>query len=149
MCGLPFSGKSIAARRLAAVQDADIVELDAINTELGIGLSSMPITPDEWSQSYKESYSRLHRLLVAGRSAIFDATNFTRVQRDEVRQLAKDVGSDAVVVYVRLTRAEAQGRLLENRVKHRRHDLRDEDFAQVADNFEEPGDDEVTIFVSN
>ena len=145
LCGLPFSGKSTAARQLAEAKDADIVELDAVNTELGIGLT--PITPEEWSRSYKECYQRLQRLLRAGRSAIFDATNFTLRQRDEVRQVATDAGADAVVVYVRLTRAIAERRFLENRLNRRRHDIRDEDFAHVADNFEEPGDDEATIFV--
>ena len=33
MCGLPFAGKSTVAKRLAITEGADIIELDALNTE--------------------------------------------------------------------------------------------------------------------
>jgi predicted kinase len=142
MCGLPFAGKSSFARQLASDKDATLVELDAVNTELGIGLTAAPIQPDEWARSYAESYRRIEALLHDGRSVIFDAASFTRAQRDERRAIAFGAGAAAVVVYLRLTKAEVRRRMLENRRSRIRHDIRDENFANVADNFEEPRDDE-------
>jgi predicted kinase len=142
MCGLPFVGKSTFARQLAIDKNAMLVEFDAVNTELGIGLTAEPIQPDEWARSYAESYRRIEALLHDGRSVIFDATSFTRAQRAELRAVASGAGAEAVVVYLRLSRSEAHRRMLENRRTGLRHDIRDEDFAHVADNFEEPGDDE-------
>ena len=80
---------------------------------------------------------------------IFDATSFTRRQRDDLRRLAAEAGAAALVAYVPIARAEAERRLLENRIKQARRDVRDEDFAQVADNFGEPAADEAMITMAD
>lgn len=144
MCGLPFAGKSTAARSLAVSEDAEIVELDAINAELGLGAV---ITPEQWARSYAASFDRLQRILATGQSAIFDATNFTRSQRDRLRQIASGAGADAVIAYVPIERSEAERRWLTNRRTGARPDVRDTDFTLVADGFEPPDDDEAVRII--
>ena len=145
MCGLPFAGKSTVARALASRENAAIVELDQINAASGLGTKA--ITPEQWSGSYAEAYSRLRGLLAAGIPAIFDATNFTRAQRDELRQIASEARAEATVVYVPIARLDAERRWIENRRTGVRPDVRDEDFALVADNFEPPDEDEAALVI--
>jgi predicted kinase len=146
MCGLPFAGKSTAARTLASLKNAAIVELDQINAASGLGFGQ-PITPGQWTGSYAEAYSRLRGLLAASLPAIFDAVNFTRAQRDELRQIASEFEAQATVVFVPVEREGAERRLLENRSTRARPDVRDEDFALVADNFEPPDEDEGALII--
>jgi predicted kinase len=146
MCGLPFAGKSTAARTPASLKNAAIVELDQINAASGLGFSQ-PITAEQWTGSYAEAYSRLRALLAASISATFDAVNFTKAQRDGLRQIASEFGAEATVVYVPVERQEAERRWIENRSTGARPDVRDKDFALVADNFEPPDEDEVALVI--
>jgi predicted kinase len=62
MCGLPFAGKSTAARALQSRTKAALVQLDAINAERGLGLDGSAIPEQEWSQTYAEAYRRVDAL---------------------------------------------------------------------------------------
>lgn len=100
LCGLSFAGKSTLGRALAARLCIPRVELDAVNTERGQGLNGAPISPEEWTATYAEAYRRLAGSLRAGISAIFDAVNFTRAQRDELRALAATCAARVRIVYL-------------------------------------------------
>jgi predicted kinase len=145
LCGLPFAGKSTLARALAAETGWALVELDAINTESGVGLHGEPITPERWTRSYREAYRRVGRALASGRTVLFDATSATRDQRDRLRALAARHGAGASVIYVDVGEAVARLRWLANRASGGRADVRDEDFAQVAARLEPPSEDESTL----
>jgi predicted kinase len=85
LCGLLFSGKSTLARVMAAATGCMLVELDAIDSERGLGLAGAPITSQQWDETYREAYHRIALALIAGQSVLFDATNYTRAQRDDLR----------------------------------------------------------------
>lgn len=144
LCGLPFSGKSTLARELARRFGLEHVEIDRINSERGVGFDGAPISQQEWTATYSESFRQLERCLANGRSAVYDATNFTRQQRDRVRRIAGRFHACAAVIHLDLP-DEARRRWQVNRLSGERYDVRDDDFAQVADNFEPPTDDEETI----
>lgn len=55
MCGLPFAGKSTAARALQLRTKAVLVQLDAINAKRGLGLDGSAIPHDEWTRTYAEA----------------------------------------------------------------------------------------------
>jgi hypothetical protein len=59
MCGLPFAGKSTAARALQLRTKAVLVQLDMINAERGLGLDGSAISQEEWTRTYAEAYRRL------------------------------------------------------------------------------------------
>lgn len=142
LCGLPFAGKSTLARTLAQARGMDYVELDAINGELGAGLEGAAIAPEEWDATYAESYRRVDQSLGEGRAVVYDATNFTRAQREQVRAIAARHQVPAAVIFVDVPPAVATQRWQRNRQTGQRFDVRDEDFAQVVEHFEPPADDE-------
>src|SRR5687768_7878376 len=88
LCGLPFTGKSTLARNLAARIGAEHVEIDQINTERGVGLDDAVIGVADWDVTYTVSFQLVERHLVAGHSVIYDATNYTREQRERLRAIA-------------------------------------------------------------
>lgn len=141
MCGLPFAGKSTAARELQCHTQAPLVRLDAINAERGVGLDGAPIPPHAWEQTYAEAYRRVASALAAGESVIFDHGNFSRVEREHVRALAHRAGAPVRFVYVPVTPEEARRRWLQNRQTHARYDIRDDDFEHALRLFQSPEDE--------
>lgn len=144
-CGLPFSGKTTAARELARRLGYPRIDLDEINTRHGRGLGAVPIAPYEWTETYEESYQDLDALLSEGSSVIYDATNFTREQRDRLRGIADARGAATRVIYLDVPEAEARALWRRNRETRARYDVRDEDYALVVDNFQAPDDDENVV----
>lgn len=145
LCGLPFSGKSILARELAKTHDLACVAMDAINTERGLGLHGNAISEEDWDITYQEAYRRIDRFLTQGKSVIYDAPSFTKEQRDQLRAIAYSHGMPAKVIFVDVPESVARERWLKNRRTGNRFDVRDDDFAQVVDNFQSPTDEEDVI----
>ena len=136
--GLPFAGKSTAAKALAARTGWPIVQLDAINAERGVGLNGLPIAPEDWQRAYAEAYRRLASYLADAKTVIFDHGNFSRRERDAIREIARAAGANVRFIYIRITVDEARRRLLVNRETHDRHDVRDDNFEQALEMFEPP-----------
>lgn len=149
MCGLPFAGKSTLAQALAKRLGAVHMETDVINTERGLGLDGTAITAREWARTYREAYRHVEALLCEGRSVLYDAVNYRRVQRDQLRRIAWRCGAATQVVWVTTPAAQAQERLAANRVHPVRFDVRDEDFAEVVRRFEPPTADEHVLHYRN
>jgi predicted kinase len=145
MCGLPFSGKTMLATALSQRLGWQYISLDAINTERGIGLDGRAIELDEWNETYAEAYRRIGASLSMARSVIFDDTNFSRRLRDQSRDIADRRSAVTHVVYIAVPEAEARKRWAQNRITKERGDIRDDDFAYVARNFEPPASDEAAI----
>jgi len=80
--------------------------------------------------------------LAAGQSVTYDATNFQRKERDRLRNIAARHDLPTTVIHLNLPAAKVRRRWLDNRRSGVRYDVRDEDFAQVAENFEPPSSDE-------
>lgn len=143
LCGFPFSGKTTLAKGLVNRSHFAFVGIDEINTERGVGQSTgVAVTPEEWKATYKLAYKRIEKLLDKKKDIIYDATNFTRQQRDEIKQLAQKHKAKSKIIFVDIPKEEAKKRWQENRKSGNRFDVRDEDFAQVIDNFQRPTKDE-------
>lgn len=141
LCGLPFSGKSTLAKFLTKHLGLTLIDLDEINSKLGIGIDK-PVTENEWKKTYQISYEELEKSLEAGKSVIYDATNFTNKQRDKLRSIAKKYYVQTKVIWVNPPKKEVIKRWQENRLNKNRKDVSDEDFAEVLDNFENPTKEE-------
>jgi predicted kinase len=149
MCGLPFSGKSTLANVLAQRLRLPVVSLDSINHARGPGLDGTPISPQQWTETYDESYRRTRNLLEEGASLIYDATNFLRRERDQLRSIAAQQTCPTIIIYVTVDPAQAHQRLVSNRRQTGRHDVRDEDFWLVLNAFEAPdGENDVILYDS-
>lgn len=145
LCGLPFAGKTTLARALVARFGWTLIRIDTINDERGLGLHGSAITPEQWSETYVMAFGRLGDALRRGETVVFDAVSFTVSQRDDVREIAGQHNVPTIVLYVTTGEAQARERWQRNRQERGRHDVRDEDFANVVDNFEPPIDRETTL----
>ncbi|MHC5078773.1 MAG: AAA family ATPase [Planctomycetota bacterium] len=96
MCGLPGSGKSSLAERIAALLDADVLSTDAIR------MSHFP--PQSTMRSFRystEVSSAVYRILrleaevrlLQGRSVVLDATCLLREGRPEMLEMAREAKS--------------------------------------------------------
>jgi predicted kinase len=88
ICGLPASGKSTLARRLAAQLPAIRLDKDAWVTQLG---------GDVWDDDFRVRVERLlweltQELLSQGQSVILEWGHWARVERDEKRLGARALG---------------------------------------------------------
>jgi predicted kinase len=88
ICGLPASGKSTLARRLAAELPAIRLDTDSWVTQLG---------RDVWDDDFRVRVERLlwdlaQELLGRGQSVILEWGHWARVERDEKRLGARSLG---------------------------------------------------------
>jgi predicted kinase len=145
ICGLPFAGKTTVAKALEQRFGFLRIDLDQINGMFGVGLQGSAISPEEWDRTYAESYRQLGEALGVGRSVVYDATNFTKAQRDYLQDIARIHDALAQIIYVAVSESEARQRWLRNRSTHERYDVRDEDFEKVVAYFEPPQQEERAI----
>ncbi len=145
LCGLPFAGKSTLARALAPTLGAVHLELDAVNSERGLGRDGVPISRAQWVATYREGRRRLEDHLAAGRTVVYDAVTFRWAHREQLRRVARRHGADGVVVWVATPVAEIGRRRRANRERPTRRDVRPEDFALVARGFEPPRPEEAAL----
>ena len=118
------------------------VEVDAALIEQGFIVGSRRPEKADWLAAYTTSYRRLDAALAEGRSAVWDATSYRRVQRDRIRRIAGQRGATTSVVHLATPAAMALGRRDRNRSLRTRPDVADEDFTMVANDWQPPGDDE-------
>lgn len=113
MAGLPGSGKSTFARRLAAVTGATLLESDAIRQMLFGGPTH------ELAESralFAAIFAATEQLLRDGRSVIVDATNLKRSDRLPAHEIVRATGASLFILHTtapesvvleRLSRREA------------------------------------------
>jgi predicted kinase len=145
LCGLPFAGKSTLARELTKAYDLACIAMDIINTERGLGLHGDAISEEDWDKTYQEAYRRIESFLAQGKSVIYDAPSFTKEQRNQLRAIAHRYGLPTKVIFVDVPEHVVRERWLQNRRTGNRFDVRDDDFAQVVNNFQPPTNEEDVI----
>jgi predicted kinase len=96
ICGLPASGKSTLARRLASEIPAVRLDTDAWATQLGA---------DVWDEEFRVRLERqlwflTRDLLALGQSVILEWGHWARVERDEKRLGARALGVDVELHYL-------------------------------------------------
>jgi hypothetical protein len=119
-CGLPGSGKSHAARRVARALDAAHVQSDFERKRLAgvpptarvpaareAEVYSAPMT----ERTYVQLFAEGRRELGAGRAALLDATFPTAALRERAAAAARAAGAPFVLIHCRVGEAEARRRL--------------------------------------
>lgn len=99
MSGLPGSGKSTIARKMAG--ERPVIDLDAIRQQLGVDGA------DDQSPVVAEARERAKAFLRARQSFVWDATNITREMRSKLIGLFANYGAVTRIVYVEAPSWEA------------------------------------------
>jgi predicted kinase len=145
LCGLPFAGKTTLANQIIAAKDMACVNLDHVKADEGYFVSDDQVPDADWSGIYDVVHASLLMPLRLGRDVIYDASNLTRKERDEVQELASRRGFGSSLIYVAIPEAKARARWQENKTSHRRFDIPSVVFDEAVKTFEEPSRDEGAI----
>jgi predicted kinase len=143
LCGIPFSGKTTLANKIAEKLGFIKIDLDEVKFELyGREITDGKISPAGWDKIYQEMYGRIHHNLDDGNTVIHDTGNFTRYERGLVKDIADKLEVETIIIFVDTPKEEAYKRLLENRQINTRFNVSDEDFKDTVEEMEPPLEDE-------
>jgi predicted kinase len=146
MCGIAFSGKSTAARKIAAALDLDLIVLDAINDDRGMS-GGAGMTPDQWNETSLIAMDRLRAALARGRSVVVDDTFSHRFLRDRCKAVADEFGCAFEILFVDTPLIAIQLRRTANNASPIRPQVRDDVFDAHQKQFQFPADDEPIVRV--
>lgn len=125
MAGLPGSGKSTFARRLAQATGATVLESDALRSQL---FEAPTHDGTESRALFAALFDVAGLLLRAGHTVIIDATNLKRSDRSPARELATATGARLIIVQT--TAPEA---VIVERLRRRRSGLDPNDRSQAGE----------------
>lgn len=145
-CGIPFSGKSYLSQKLVNKFNFSRIDLDEIKFELfGKNVKDQDIDQAGWDKIYQEMYRKIEKNLKLGKIVLNDTGNFTKHERDLVRQVANKLGLKTRVIYVDTPISIARERQQNNRNTNSRFDVTDDDFESTIKEMEPPAADESPI----
>ncbi len=146
LCGLPFSGKTVLARRLNERYGLPIVCIDEIKFAHGFPwVENSPITAADWDRIFAESYDRTRELLHEGKSVVYDCANLQRESREQLRDLAAAERCPSRTIFVDVPVGAVRARWRRNRVTGERFDLPEALFESALAAFQSPGADEEAL----
>lgn len=138
MLGYPGAGKTTAARVVHDVTGAVHLWADQVRRQR---FGTPTYSDTENDRLYTDMNQTASRLLLAGKSVVFD-TNFNYLKdRDHLRQLARRAGADTIVLWVTVNKQLAKQRATQDAHTQNSRVLGDmphEDFDRLADNLEPP-----------
>lgn len=150
LCGLPYAGKTYLSKEIFAKTSCVYVSIDQILQELGFDWNSNKL-PDEngWEQVSNISYKKSQEALKGGLNVLYDSTNHTKISRDILRKIAKDVDASTKVIYIDTPIEIIWKRWEENNIKKDRFVI-DKNLVDITiKSFEIPTEDENLIIVKN
>lgn len=146
-CGIPFSGKTTIAKKLAEKFGFVRIDLDNIKFDIfGTQTTDEEIDQQGWDKIYKRMYEVIEENLRSGKTVIQDTGNFTKHERGLVKKIANDLGIQAIEVFIDTPEEIARQRLVENRKKKKRFDVNLEDFSSAVMEMEPPDGPNTIIY---
>lgn len=143
MCGLPFSGKTVLAKKISQERGVSVVSIDAIREERGFSWEDNDrVTSADWQSIFAEVYRRLAQELAAGRSVIYDSANQDRASRDELRAFALKHHATTELIYLDVPLKTIMQRWKANATSKERFHLPEKWLRAAIDTLEPPTPDE-------
>ncbi|GBC62082.1 hypothetical protein DENIS_3045 [Desulfonema ishimotonii] len=141
LCGLPASGKSRHARRLADALSMTLIQSDTLRKAEQPRPEIVPFGTGQYSHARRQRiYGRMLALAQAalgrGESVILDATYSKRSWREAVRQLAADLNTCLIFTECGCSAGTLRKRLKKRENKTGISDARLEHLEQMADDFD-------------
>jgi len=145
MCGVAFSGKSTLAKKIAEYKKAVLVSQDKIwfikEAELHLDWDS----DEDWEKVQQISRVEVKETLMKGNSVVYDDISLKYTDRELLRNLAKECGAEAVLVYLDTPRSVQQERQSKNLETKERHDVPDHIIDWGLEELEVPTEDEHAV----
>ena len=143
-CGLPGAGKTTLARQLAADRGAVRLTKDEWLWALG----STPWDEPTREKVERELWQLAQEILRLGLSVVLDFGLWARIERDELRTVARDIGVGVELHYLDLAAEELWRRIeaRNSRPPWDSHPIGRADLDGWLSNFEAPDDSELALF---
>src|SRR3990167_1792618 len=137
MCGLAFSGKSTIARIIAERTGSRIIAFDKLWVEKE---KEQPITKGDkgWRFIRKVAQDEIANTLREGQSVVYDDNNVRFEHREQVREIARNLGANPIVIYLNTPMELIRERELANKTTGERHEVEPENFQKVVEQLEVP-----------
>jgi predicted kinase len=126
LSGLPGSGKSYLARRLAEEMPFLIIESDRVRKIL---FPSPQYAAEESMLTHRTSHALIEKKLRAGVRVIHDATNLIGFHRELVRRIAERAKARVIIVRVVASEEAIRQRMEKRQESRTPHDLSDADWS--------------------
>lgn len=147
MCGVGFSGKSTLAKEIANHTGAVLVSQDGMYFEKKEELSIDEDNDDQWRMLLELCKKRILENLKKGNSVVFDNVNTRFEHREELKQLAKEVGAETKVIFLDTPIEIQRERQMRNKETGERHDVKQEYLDQAIKELEVPTEAEnIVVF---
>lgn len=121
------------------------VEVDRYHVGGQEGFDGRRVERSEWIAAYQAAYGEVEAAFTDGKSVVFDAVSYRRAQRDRIRRIAGKYNVPMTIVYLDVTRNEANARLAANRFNPSRVNVPDDDFAEISSGMQPPDEDELFV----
>ncbi len=145
-CGLPFSGKTTLANAIRNKANLVFVSIDDIKIARGFTWTEDEnISAEEWQEIFADACQKTKNALKTGRSVLYDSANQTLESRDKLRQIAKECGAEAIVIFMNIPEKIVEERWQNNRETAKRFHLPERFFRAAFSNYEPPAKDENII----
>ncbi|KKS94846.1 MAG: hypothetical protein UV71_C0017G0012 [Microgenomates group bacterium GW2011_GWC1_43_13] len=146
-CGIPFSGKTTIAKKLEEKLGYIRIDLDDVKFSLfGNDILDEKIDKQGWDKVYQKMYKQIEDNLKNDKTVINDTGNFTKHERDLVKEIADKLGLETIEVFIDTPTEIARQRLLENKKIKKRFDVSENDFNSTVSEFEPPEDNNVITY---
>lgn len=96
LIGIPCSGKSYYAEKEFKSKNIKIISTDEIRAQL---TGTRKFNPDCNNEIFKAAYSEIKKELLAGRDAVFDATNTNKKYRRKVINIAQSCSRITAIIF--------------------------------------------------
>ena len=144
MCGLAFSGKSTLARKIADRTGSKLIAFDKLWVEKE---KEQLVTKGAqgWRFIRKVAQEEIANTLKGGQSVVYDDNNIRFEHREEIRQIARNLRMNSVVIYLNTPMELIRKREQINKTTGERHDVEPENFQTVLEQLEAPTANEEVI----
>lgn len=121
------------------------VEVDRHHVDCEDGFAERRVERAEWIAAYRAAYVQVEEALAGGKSVVFDAVSYRRLQRDRIGRIATKHGTPMTIIYLDVDPELAKNRLTDNRANPVRPNVPNADFDEVSSGMQPPMSDEAWI----
>ncbi|MFO0971329.1 MAG: ATP-binding protein [Candidatus Saccharimonadales bacterium] len=148
MFGLPFSGKTTLAQKVADRLDAKLLAYDWTWARVKPPEQVPELdNVEEWNEVLDIVYQDIEDELAKGKSVVFDHINHTVEDRDNLRRVAREAGVRSAIIYLDIPLEVTQKRRADNLITKQRHDVSSVNLEKVYKVWENPAsDEEIVVF---